>query len=63
SESKQPLTDNVISNSKTTEHHQTTLGYLLRTIRAFYNESGLPGQNQALSQIPAHLLSEILPKI
>lgn len=63
SESKQPLTDHVISNSKTSEHHQTTLGYLLRTIRAFYNESGLPGQNQALSQIPAHLLSEILPKI
>lgn len=52
-----------VSQSKTTEHHQTTLGYLLRTIRAFYNESGLEGQNQALSQIPAHLLSEILPKI
>ncbi|HAO09828.1 MAG TPA: tetratricopeptide repeat-containing protein [Planktothrix sp. UBA8407] len=63
SESKQQLTEDVISNSKTSEHHQTTLGYLLRTIRAFYQESGLEGQNQALSQIPAHLLSEILPKI
>jgi tetratricopeptide (TPR) repeat protein len=63
SDSKQPITDQVISNSKTTEHHQTTLGYLLRTIRAFYQELGLEGQNQALSQIPAHLLSEILPKI
>lgn len=63
SESKQQFTEDVIFDSKTTEHHQTTLGYLLRTIRAFYQESGLEGQNQALSQIPAHLLSEILPKI
>lgn len=63
SQSKELLTEDVISDSKTTEHHQTTLGYLLRTIRAFYQESGLEGQNQALSQIPAHLLSEILPKI
>ena len=59
----QEFMESSVSQSKTTEHHQTTLGYLLRTIRAFYNESGLEGQNQALSQIPAHLLSEILPKI
>ncbi|WRH65366.1 MAG: tetratricopeptide repeat protein [Planktothrix sp. GU0601_MAG3] len=61
-EKKQPNLG-VPADSKTTEHHQTTLGYLLRTIRAFYNESGLEGQNQALSQLPADLLSEILPKI
>ncbi|VXD22887.1 conserved hypothetical protein [Planktothrix serta PCC 8927] len=57
---KQQPSDGEIPNSKTTEHHQTTLSYLLRTIRAFYNESGLQGQNQALSQIPGHLLPEIL---
>lgn len=55
-----PLTMGVISNSKLAEHHQTTLSYLLKTIRAFYNESGLQGQNLALSQIPGHLLPEIL---
>ncbi|MBD2484412.1 tetratricopeptide repeat protein [Planktothrix sp. FACHB-1365] len=57
---KQQPAEGVIPNSKITEHHQTTLSYLLRTIRAFYNESGLQGQNQALSQIPGHLLPEIL---
>ena len=36
------------------------LGHVIRTIRAIYNESGLPGQNRALSQVPASLLSEIL---
>ncbi|MDY7023560.1 MAG: hypothetical protein SWJ54_19785, partial [Cyanobacteriota bacterium] len=41
-------------------HHQITLGYVIQAIRAIYNESGLAGQNQALSQIPAHLLSEVL---
>ena len=39
---------------------QIALSHIIRTIRAIYNESGLPGQNRALSQIPAHLLSEIL---
>ncbi|MEL7034758.1 MAG: hypothetical protein AAFO04_03950 [Cyanobacteria bacterium J06592_8] len=41
-------------------HYQITLGYVIQTIRAIYNESGLAGQNRALSQIPAHLLSEVL---
>ncbi len=40
--------------------HQIALSYLIKTMRAIYQESGLPGQNRALSQIPAHLLSEIL---
>lgn len=55
-----PLPEGAISHSKIAEHHQTTLSYLLKTIRAFYNESGLQGQNLALSQIPGHLLPEIL---
>jgi tetratricopeptide (TPR) repeat protein len=50
------------SPPKTVEsgRHQIALSYIIKTIRAIYHESGLPGQNRALSQIPAHLLSEIL---
>jgi tetratricopeptide (TPR) repeat protein len=42
---------------------QTALSCILQTLRAFYTQLGLPGQNQALSQIPSHLLPEILPKL
>ena len=42
------------------EHHSTAMSYLIRTIRACYRESGLEGQNQALSQIPSNLLPEVL---
>lgn len=42
---------------------QTALSCILQTIRAFYTQLGLPGQNQALSQIPSYLLPEILPKL
>lgn len=52
--------DQTITTSKTTDHHQTTLSYIIKTVRAFYNEFGLEGQNQALSQIPGDLLSEVL---
>jgi tetratricopeptide (TPR) repeat protein len=38
----------------------TAMSYLIRTIRACYRESGLEGQNQALSQIPSNLLPEVL---
>ncbi|QYO63273.1 tetratricopeptide repeat protein [Leptolyngbya sp. 7M] len=42
---------------------QTALSCLLQTVRAFYNQLGLAGQNQALSQIPSYLLPEILPRL
>ncbi|OLP18958.1 hypothetical protein BST81_06895 [Leptolyngbya sp. 'hensonii'] len=45
------------------EYYQTALGYVMQTIRAFYNELGLQGQNLALSKVPGHLLREILPRI
>ena len=48
------------ANAVKSGREQMDLGPIVRTIRAIYNESGLPGQNRALSQIPAHLLSEIL---
>lgn len=42
---------------------QTALNCVVQTMRAFYTHFGLPGQNQALAQIPGHLLPEILPKL
>ncbi|NJK39756.1 MAG: tetratricopeptide repeat protein [Oscillatoriales cyanobacterium RM2_1_1] len=45
------------------DHHPTYLSYMVRTIRAFYREAGVSGQNQALSQIPGHLLPEILKSL
>ncbi len=49
--------------SKQPEAYQTTLSYIVKTIRAFHNELGIQGQNLALSKIPGHLLPEILPKL
>lgn len=45
------------------ELQQTALNCILQVMRAFYTQLGLSGQNQALSQIPSHLLPEILPKL
>ncbi|MBF2009696.1 MAG: tetratricopeptide repeat protein [Chlorogloeopsis fritschii C42_A2020_084] len=45
------------------ESYQTTFTYIVKTIRAFHNELGIKGQNLALSKIPGHLLSEIMPKL
>ncbi len=45
------------------EFHENALKYLVQTIRAFYQLFSLPGQNLALSKIPAQLLPEILPKL
>ncbi len=42
---------------------QTALHCLVQTLRACYSQLGLPGQNQALAQIPSDLLSEILPRL
>lgn len=41
----------------------TTLNGIIKTVRAFYTQGGIPGQNLALSQIPGDLLSEILPRL
>jgi tetratricopeptide (TPR) repeat protein len=45
------------------ELHQIALNCIVQTVKGFYNQLGLAGQNQALSQIPGSLLSEILPKL
>ncbi len=45
------------------EAYQTTLIYIVKTIRAFHNELGIQGQNLALSKVPSHLIPEILPKL
>ncbi len=49
--------------SKPSEGYQTTLNYIVKTIRAFHNELGIQGQNLALSKIPGQLLPEILPRL
>ena len=43
-----------------TPNYQTTLNYIINTVRAYYQEEGIAGQNLALSQIPSHLLPKIL---
>ncbi|MBE9187256.1 tetratricopeptide repeat protein [Microcoleus sp. LEGE 07076] len=52
------------ANSQTADDcRQTALSYIVKTIRAFYSECGLPGQNLALSKIPGDLLPEILRRL
>ncbi len=43
--------------------YQTALSYLIKTIRTFYQERGISGQNFALSKVPGKLLPEILPRL
>lgn len=43
--------------------YQTALGYIVQTVRAFYSECGLQGQNLALSILPGHLLPAVLPQL
>jgi len=45
------------------DQYQTALNYVIQTVRAFYTEQGLEGQNQALSKLPGHLLPELLPRL
>ncbi len=45
------------------ETHQSTITYIVKTIRGFHDELGIQGQNVALSKIPGQLLPEILPKL
>ena len=45
------------------DSYQTTLNYIVKTIRAFYQECGITGQNLALSKVPGQMLPEILPRL
>jgi len=49
--------------SQQSENYQTTIAYLIKTIRTFHTELGTKGQNLALSKTPGYLLPEILPKL
>jgi len=50
-------------NSQASDSRQTALSYIVKTIRAFYSECGLQGQNLALSKVPGDLLPEILRRL
>jgi tetratricopeptide (TPR) repeat protein len=43
--------------------YQTNLNYIVKTIRAFYQECGISGQNIALSKVPGTMLPKILPRL
>jgi tetratricopeptide (TPR) repeat protein len=43
--------------------YQTVFSYILQTMRAFHSEFGTKGQTQALSQVPANLLPDVLKQI
>lgn len=43
--------------------YQTNLNYIVKTIRAFYQECGISGQNMALSKVPGQMLAKILPRL
>jgi hypothetical protein len=47
--------------SQRAELKETAIGYLVQTIRKFYETWQSPGQNRALSQVPGHLLPQLLP--
>ena len=49
--------------NKDSETHQSTISYIVKTIRGFHDELGIQGQNVALSKVPGQLLPEILPKL
>ena len=49
--------------SQSPELRQTALARVIETLRAFYNQLGLTGQNRAMSMIPGQLLPEILPRL
>ena len=43
--------------------YQTNLNYIVKTVRAFYQECGISGQNMALSKVPGQMLPKILPRL
>ncbi len=51
------------ANAQAADSRQTALTYIVKTIRAFYSECGLQGQNLALSKVPGDLLPEILRRL
>jgi tetratricopeptide (TPR) repeat protein len=57
------LNSQAAANSLSSNSRQTALNSIVKTIRAFYSECGLQGQNLALSQVPGDLLPEILRRL
>jgi tetratricopeptide (TPR) repeat protein len=45
------------------EFHQTTLDFVIQTVRALFSEFGIQGQNLALSQIPPAFLPQVMRKL
>ncbi len=45
------------------ELHQTTVDFVVQTVRALFHECGIEGQNLALSQIPPTLLPQVMSKL
>jgi tetratricopeptide (TPR) repeat protein len=45
------------------DYSKTVTSYIVQTVRAFYTHFGMKGQSIALSQIPAALLPELMPKL
>jgi hypothetical protein len=45
------------------DFHQSALNYIVQTVRAFYTEFGIKGQNLALARVPAHLLPELMRRL
>ncbi len=52
-----------VATETPSDSYQTAFSYIIKTIRAIYNEGGLAGQNRALSKVPGQLLPEILPRL
>ena len=42
------------------DFYQSAVNYVIQIVRAFFNQFGLQGQNQALSKIPAYLLTDVM---
>ncbi|MGB7443676.1 MAG: tetratricopeptide repeat protein [Coleofasciculaceae cyanobacterium] len=53
----------VCQGSGQSDSYQTALSYVIKIIRSLYQESGISGQNLALSKVPGQLLPEILPRL
>jgi tetratricopeptide (TPR) repeat protein len=52
-----------VATATLSDSYQTAFSYIIKTIRAIYNEGGIAGQNRALSKVPGQLLPEILPRL
>lgn len=45
------------------DSYQTAVSYIIKSIRAIYQEGGMAGQSRALAKVPGQLLPEILPRL